>query len=223
MRLGWTVQKGPAGGRSNAPEYAGGQEVKSREVAFGDEKGDARHGERDRNPLFLRDGAVLGIGGPARDEERSRRHRQRCRGGVGVSDREKEGELNPEHSESVENEVAPVPSVAKGSEDVFPQDEGFERKKKNARTRETKGGEVDRVKLDRLHEVLRGNAHGTPEDAGGRSERNAEDGARKHEGVSQRWKKGGESARRRGRREPETVQHYRADGKTLSRTGLGKG
>lgn len=161
-------------------------------------------------------------GGPARDEERSRRHRQRRCGGVGVSYREKEGELNPEHPESVENEVAPVPSVAKGSEDVFPQDEGFERKK-NARTREKKGGEVDRVKRDRLHEVLRGNAHGPPEDAGGRSERNAEDGARKHEGVSRRMNEKRERALRREHRESETVQHCRADSKTLSRRGLEEG
>lgn len=129
-----------------------------------------------------------------RDEKRDAADGERSRGGVGVTNREKEGELNPEHPDGVEELVPAVFLVAKGGEDVFPQDEGFESKQENARARETERREVDRVERHRLHEVLRGDAHGTPKDAGGGSEKNADQRAREHRKTS--GKQGGECKKR---------------------------
>lgn len=143
--FGFDCAKRPAGGGGDSPENARGREVKRRKVALRDEKRDARRGEKNGEPLLLRDGAALRMGGPVRHEKRARRHRQHRRGGVGVSNQKKEGELDPEHPEGVEGEVPSVRPVAKGGENVFAQDERFESQKKNARAREAKRREVDRV------------------------------------------------------------------------------
>lgn len=96
----------------------------------------------------------------------------------------KKGELNSEHPEGVKELVSAVFLVAEGRENVFPQDKGFESKQENACARETKGGEVDRVERHRLHEVLCGDAHRTPEDAGGAGEKNADQGTGEHRKTS---------------------------------------
>lgn len=191
MRLGCTVQKAPLAAEAIPPEHSRGRKVKGGEVALRDEKRDAADCQGNRNPFVERDGAALRIRGPPRHEKRSRRDGKRRRRGVGVPNREKEGELNPEHPEGVEDDVASVLPVTKGGEDVFPQDEGFKRQKKHARARETKRRKVDCVERHRFHEVLRRNAHGTPEDTGGGREKNADHGTREHRKTSKRkWKRG---------------------------------
>lgn len=78
---------------------------------------------------------MFGVGGPARHEKRARRNGERRRRGVGVSDREKEGELNAEHPEGIEEEVAPVGLHAKGGEDVFAENECLKSQEEDAGTR----------------------------------------------------------------------------------------